>query len=135
MNTHQFRKYLVAAAAMLVGPAFAGNNICWFDHISSEGDRLVLHFSSNASLSLWGQGKTYLVAGGRIHPTDGNNRASDAVVDVSLASGDTMTGFARIEDSCTYTATERDGQRGLLIKSSNGGFAPSSSATVFLLPE
>ena len=117
-------------------PAFAGTNICWFDHVSASQDRLVLHFSSNASLRLWGQGRQYLIERGSIYQADSNGNpqlvdGAQKVVELSLASGETMTGMVMPENACRYTVTERDGKRGLLLTASFGG----TPATAFLLPE
>ena len=128
------RPYILAAlVALCATPALAGTNICWFDHVSANGDRLVLHFSPNASLRLWGRGDQYQVhngvtsqatADGTLHP-----------VEVSLSSGESMMGSTIPEDSCTYSVSERDGNRGLLITASNNAFGHHTSATAFLLPE
>lgn len=124
---------LAALGALAAMPALAGGNICWFDHVSADGDRLVLHFSPNASLRLWGSGGRYEVQNGVIRQA-----ASDGTwqpVDVSLTSGESMAGSTMPEDSCTYAVSERDGKRGLLITASNNAFGQHTSATIFLLPE
>ena len=116
-------------ATSLSAPAFAGNNICWFDHVSADGNRVVLHFSPNASLRLWGQGSSYEVDKGKIRRSNTNGAGTDSVVDVSLAPGETMTGMATVEDMCTYAVLERDGKPGLLIKASNNALGQHSEGS------
>ncbi len=131
------RAYLFAAvAASCAMPTFAGTNICWFDHVSASDGRLVLHFSSNASLLAGSQGKQYLIRHGSIYPADANGNPQivegvQKAVELSLASGESLTAMQTPEDACRYTVTERDGQRGLLLTASFGG----TSGTAFLLPE
>ena len=127
------RLFLFAALAVSAVPAFAGTNICWFDHVSTDGDRLVLHFSPTASLGLWGQGRSYFVRNGMAH--ESNGKGLGAAVEIVLAPGESMSGSTIPEDSCTYEVSERDGKRGLLITASSHVSGYSTSATAFLIPE
>lgn len=128
------RPYILAAVVAFCSmPAFAGMHICWFDHVSANGERLVLHFSPNASLRLYGGGNQYQVQNGVVRQVSSDGTWQS--VDISLASGESMAGSTLPEDSCTYAVAERDGKRGLLITASNNAFERHTSATDFLLPE
>jgi len=127
------RSCLFVAATIFATPSFAGAHICWFDHVSADGDKMALHFSANASLRLWGQGRSYFIVNGSIHESGGG--ASDPGVEVALAPGQSLMGSTIPEDSCTYEATKREGKTGLLITASNNAFGHHTTSTEFLLPE